>query len=196
MNDELFDPLPPDLAELEAELAALAPVAPDPEFADRVVVESVLRSVTPVAPSAGFAARVVAESVRPARSNVLRFARLAVPFAAAAAVAAMVVPGVWSPDARNVVVQVADAEVVEAAPAAPVAAVSTYAHLPVDLPPQYGDEVVHLPVINLPDGRAYRPVVRGAGGAPSGFRAMPGGAVMPVSFTQESGVEYHRVEFE
>ena len=185
MSDDLFDPLPPDLADLEAELSALRPAAPAPDLAERVLVEAVLRSVTPVAPSAEFADRVVAASVRPARSNVLRFVRFGVPLAAAAAVALMVTPA-W----RGAPVGVEKLAVVEPT------YVDAYAEAPVSYAPRFDDDVVHLPVINLPDGRAYRPVVRAIASAPAEFRAMPGGAIMPVSFTRDEGVEYHRVDFE
>lgn len=170
----------PDFADrvaVEARLRAVTPGAPSEDFADRVIVEGRLREVNPRAPSEGFADRVVAASVSVPTARVIRFPRALIPFAAAAAVALAFAPALMreAPGAGEI------------ASMSPVVAESA---------PEFPAEALHLPVINLPDGRAYRPVLRRHASTPSDFRAMPGGAVMPVSFTPAAGVDYEPVVFE
>ena len=193
MNAEL----PDDFSELEAELRAVRPVAPSAGFADRVAVESRLRAVRPRPPSAGFADRVVAASVREP-SALLRFpvripfpARLALGATAAFALAALAIsgrPGAEPVRAPGPVAVAAHTRPVAPVPAARPAAPTLWA---------VADDGSVLPVVNLSDGRVYRPRVLRSDPAPTGFRAMPGGAVMPVSYgTGPAAIEYSPVEYE
>jgi hypothetical protein len=177
----------------EGRLREVTPVPPPADFADGVITECALHALRPKEPSAGFADRVVlacaAEPV--ARRNILSFPRVLVPLAAAAALALALAPVLTrfgKPDAP--VATVASATPVEiSAPSVPeteVAATSA----------EFPEEALSLPVINLGDGRSFRPVLRRGVSEPSDFRAMPGGAVMPVSFSETSAVDYEPVNFE
>lgn len=164
-------------------LAAVSPAEPGEGFADRVVTEGVLAGVTPAATTAGFAGRVVAASVSGSPSRVIPFVRHLVPLAAAAALAAMVAPSLLKHE-TPAVAAFADAATKSVAGVSP------------DLAPGFPDEALHLPVVNLPDGRAYRPVIRSRDALPASFRAGPGGVVMPVSMSTGSEIEYRPVTFE
>ena len=176
-----------DFDAFEADLKALRPRAPSAGFAERVAVEADLRSLRPRAPSPGFADRVVTASTAPAKSfgNILRFPALAVPLAAAAALALAFLPELLHTEKIS---PTGPPAVVATAEPARAPAAGDFTALP--------DEAIHLPVINLGDGRAYRPVIRRRYAAPESFRARPGGAVMPVSFRASSGVDYEPVVFE
>lgn len=177
-----------DRATVEPVLRSLTPGAPTEDFADRVITEGRLREVAPRRPSEGFADRVVAASVSvpAARRNILRFPGALVPFAAAAALALAFAPALLRE--KPATVAVVETTPVRVDPSAPTVVA--------EAAPEFPDEALHLPVINLPDGSAYRPVLRRQASAPEEFRAMPGGAVMPVSFTPSSGLDYEPVVFE
>lgn len=176
-----------DRATVEPVLRSLSPGAPSEDFADRVITEGRLLDLAPRSPSEGFADRVVAASVSVPSARILRFPRALVPFAAAAALALAFAPSLMR--RADPVATVAELTVpavpapVESAPKAPVevAAVSPEHEMP-------------LPVIDLPDGRSYRPKLRTEYSAES-YRAMPGGVVVPVSFPVSSSVEYEPVVF-
>ncbi len=168
-----------DLSGLESELRSLRPRSASEGFAERVALEARLRSLSPRAPSEGFAERVVAAGAVSGRSRLFRFPGALAPLAAAAALAVAFAPALQ----RNR--HAAPATVAE--PVA-VASAATYAGLP--------EEALHLPVINLPDGSAYRPVLRPRLRASGAFRAMPVGVVMPVGHPVSAGVDYEPVVFE
>jgi len=172
-----------NLSDLEGDLRALRPRAPSDGFADHVAVESRIRALKPRAPSAGFADRVVAAG----QANVLTFPRprglplvlrIAAGLTAAIAIAitagTLVTPG--APQTNTVT-----------AHATPPAA-TAYA---------CADDGTVLPVINLSNGSALRPRLRRSEGIPTGFRATPGGSVVPVSYGAPStAVEYAPVQYE
>lgn len=169
-------------------LAGVSPAEPGEGFAARVVTEGVLAGVTPAPTTAGFADRVLAASVSGNRSRIIPFVRYFVPLAAAAALAVMVVPSLVKHEAPSAAVLAGSSP--DAAPVTAVAEASS------DLAPGFPEEALHLPVVNLPDGRAYRPVIRSRGAVPASFRAGPGGVVMPVSMSAGSEIEYRPVTFE
>lgn len=173
-----------DFSELEADLRALRPRGASAGFLDRVATETALRSLHPRRPSPGFERRVAA-ACGVAESRVLRFplTRVALGLAAAVAVAVLVVsrPG---PAPDSVAPQVA--RVITAPVTAPVAAGAAYAR---------ADDGTILPVINLSDGRAYRPSLRPREIAPESFRATPAG-ILPAACGAGATLEYSPVEYE
>lgn len=176
-----------DFSELEADLRALRPRGASAGFSDRVAIETALRSLHPRRPSPGFERRVAA-ACGVAESRVLRFplARVALGLAAAVAVAVLVVsrPG---PAPDSVAPQVARVITAPAtAPASGVAAGAAYAR---------ADDGTILPVINLSDGRAYRPSLRPREIAPESFRATPAG-ILPAACGAGATLEYSPVEYE
>ncbi len=183
-----------DRAAVEASLRSIDPAAIAEGFADRVVTESRLREPVPASPTEGFADRVVAAcvSTQAARWYVIRFPGAWGPFAAAAALALAFAPALLrekegAPEASRI--RGADSDRRRDASA-------TFTSTGVaEMAAEFPAEALHLPVINLPDGRAYRPVLRREA-TPSGFRAMPGGVVMPVLFTPSVGIDYEAVVFE
>lgn len=173
-----------DLAGFEAELKAMRPRAPGAGFADRVSAECELRALTPRAPSPGYADRVEAACVSETSSRIIPFVRVLAPLAAAAAFALALAPALLRETPAGAPGPLADASP-EEVPALAEAAL-----------PELPEEALHLPVINLPDGSAYRPVLRPRVPSTGGYRAMPGGAVMPVSLPASAGVDYEPVVFE
>jgi len=193
-----------DLVALESMLSGLRPATPTADFADRVAAASVLVDVTPKALPEGFEARVATEialgELRPraladgyvdrvvaaclaedkTRGTVIPFRRFLVPLSAAAAIALAAIPVLRRPAPDM--------------PAAAVVATTSPASVAADFPDD--TDGVSLPVVNLPDGRAYRPVIRNRYAQPVDFRAGPFG-VMPVSAPASgTGVDYEPVMFE
>lgn len=172
-----------DFSELEADLRALRPRGASAGFLDRVATETALRSLHPRRPSPGFERRVAA-ACGVAESRVLRFplARVALGLVAAVAVAILVSRPVPAPDSAAPQV----ARVIAAPATAPVAAEAAYAR---------ADDGTILPVINLSDGRAYRPSLRPREIAPESFRATPAG-ILPAAYGAGATLEYSPVEYE
>lgn len=180
-DDPAFDADDP-----EALLRAMRPLPPAAGFAARTALECRLHALRPRRPSRGFAGRV-ADACEPARfpARLLRFAPASLALGAAASVA--------------LVVSARLSRAPEVSPAAPVSVAVAPSPLPADTVwSEAGESGVVLPVVNLSDGRAYRPRVRLADPSPARFRAMPGGAIMPVSFGASPGaiIEYSPVEYE
>lgn len=174
-----------ELDDLEAGLRALRPRAPSEGFADRVAVETRLRELRPRRPSPEFDARVMRACAERDAPRLLRFPRALIPAAAAAALVLAFLPAFTGRRPAG-------------AEPAPVASAPGEASAPLlaAAEPEAPAEPLHLPVINLPDGRAYRPVLRPRPVSPDVFRAMPGGAVMPVSLPASARVDYEPVIFD
>ncbi len=182
-----------DFAELEADLRALAPRAPSAGFSDRVDTETTLRARRPRHPSPGFERRVAA-ACGVAESRLIRFPlpRIAAGLAAALALAALLhrpdtVPATPAP---ALVARDTPAQAAPGAPVAPDTGVDTAATF------ARADDGTILPVINLGDGRAYRPTLRRRESAPASFRATPAG-ILPASYGGAGAtLEYSPVEYE
>lgn len=174
-----------DRAAVEPLLKSVSPTPPGEDFAGLVSVECTLATVTPREPSEGFADRTVAASVSGNTVRIIPFVRRWAPLAAAAALAVALLPAVLR-DKPAAPAQLAEAP----APVATVASANP------DLAPGFPEEAMSLPVVNLPDGRAYRPVLRERPVSTEDFRAGPGGVVMPVSLSAKRELEYQPVTFE
>lgn len=180
-----------DFADLEADLRALRPRGASAGFLDRVDTETTLRALHPRRPSAGFNDRV-AVACGVARPTLLRFpvTRIALGLAAALAVALLVThtAGETAPAAPGRLTAVASTHVPAADTVAP--------EIPADAAYARADDGTILPVINLGDGRAYRPTLRPREAAPNGFRATPAG-ILPASYGAAGAtLEYSPVEYE
>lgn len=176
--------LPAGFADRVTAETALRDVVPAPlpeGFTDRVDAEIALRSVSPRELPAGFVDRVVAASTsaRPA-GLIIAFRRTLVPLSAAAAVA------------------IAATAYFRAAPQTPVVAnVETLAPAAAEHPVVADTDGLSLPIVTLPDGSAYRPVIRNRYAQPVDFRATPFGIAVPVTAPASgSGVDYEPVMFE